>query len=182
MDWTVHGERTLYQSYWVSFGLIDVELPTGRRFDHEVLRAPSPSAGTVVYSPDKGVLLLWRHRFIPDSRGWEVPAGRVEVGETPETGAAREVLEETGWRPGPLQPLFDYNPSSGIFDQSFHVFFADCAEEVGAPVDWFEADLVRWVPVDEVRAELSRGHIHDGLTATALSWCFAVGPLSTLSR
>ena len=46
--------------------------------------------------------MLWRHRFITDSWGWEIPAGGVDAGETPEDAAAREVLEETGrieWLP-----------------------------------------------------------------------------------
>ena len=47
--------------------------------------------------PARGVLALWRHRFITDTWGWEIPAGRLEAGETAEQAARRETLEETGW-------------------------------------------------------------------------------------
>ena len=60
---------------------------------------PNQAAGTIVRDPDRGVLLLWRHRFITDTWGWEIPAGRIDPGETPEQAAARETLEETGWEP-----------------------------------------------------------------------------------
>jgi len=55
------------------------------------------------------VLLLWRHRFITVTWGWEIPVGRAEPGGSPAQAAAREVEEETGWRPGlwwnhPRQP------------------------------------------------------------------------------
>src|SRR5438046_60145 len=96
MQWTVHGERSIYESEWVSLRLVDVEIPGHRRFDHHVVRAPQPAAGAVVIDDDERVLLLWRHRFITDSWGWEIPAGRIEPGETAEEAAAREVLEETG--------------------------------------------------------------------------------------
>lgn len=181
MEWTVHGERTIYSSHWVSFGLIDTELPTGRRFEHEVVRTPGPAAGTVVFDRTRGVLLLWRHRFITGGRGWEIPAGHVDQGETPVEGAAREVLEETGWQvrsSQSLRPLFSYHPSSGMLDQTFHVFFSDDVEHVSDPVDWFESDRIEWVPLATVRAEVAEGRVTDGLTLTALSWCLACGPLA----
>lgn len=182
MDWVVHGERTIYSSHWLSFGLIDTELPNGRRFQHEVVRAPTPAAGTVVYCPQRGVLMLWRHRFITAARGWEIPAGRVEPGESPADAAAREVYEETGWRPSTVRPLFTFNPSSGMVDQTFHVFFGESPRYESEPPDWYESERVEWVPLGELRRQLASGSIRDGLTVTALSWCFACGPLSDPNR
>jgi 8-oxo-dGTP pyrophosphatase MutT (NUDIX family) len=103
MRWIVHGERTLYSSPWVGLRLVDVEIPGGERFEHHVVRVPRQAAGCVVHDPDRGVLLLWRHRFITDTWGWEIPAGAVDDGERPGDAAAREVREETGWRPGPVE-------------------------------------------------------------------------------
>ena len=91
MRWTVHGERALYESEWVRLALVDVEIPGEARFEHHVVRMPNQASGTVVHDPDRGVLLLWRHRFITDTWGWEIPAGRIDDGETPEEAAAREV-------------------------------------------------------------------------------------------
>ena len=82
MRWTIHGERSLYDSEWVKLHLADVELPDGKRFEHHLIRAPMPATGVVVRDGTRGVLLLWRHRFITDTWGWEIPAGMVEQGET----------------------------------------------------------------------------------------------------
>ena len=134
MRWHVHGERSLYESEWVRLSLVDVELPSGRRFEHHVVRMPAPAAGVVVTDPDHdGVLLLWRHRFTTDTWGWEIPAGRVDPGESPIEAGHRETLEETGWRPGPLRSLVSYFPYNGISDGTFHLFAADRAEHVGDP-------------------------------------------------
>lgn len=173
MRWTVHGESIVYDSPWVGLRLADVELPDGRRFDHHVIRMPRPAAGVVVADPERGVLLLWRHRFVTDSWGWEIPAGRVEDGETVAEGAAREVLEETGWRPGPLRALTSYHPSNGVSDQTFHLFAADGAAYVGDPTDWTESERVEWLPLDRLRAEVAAGRVGDGLSLTALCWCLA---------
>jgi 8-oxo-dGTP pyrophosphatase MutT (NUDIX family) len=167
--WIVHGERPLYQSDWVSLSLVDVELPDGQRFEHHVVRIPNEAAAVVVHDPDRGVLLLHRHRFIVDSWGWEVPAGRIDDGETPEQTAARETLEETGWRPGPMRPLFAYYPMNGSADQRFHVFQADGATYEREP-DQVETDRVEWVPLPELRRLIAAGEITDGFSLTALLW------------
>lgn len=173
MEWTVHGRRAVYRSPWVGLDLVDVEVPEGARFEHHVVRAPRPAAGCVVVDGGRGVLLLWRHRFITGTWGWEVPAGGVDPGEAPVEAAAREVLEETGWPPGPLRPLHGYHPSNGLSDQRFELFGAQGASYVGAPTDPGEAERVEWVPVPEVWALVQRGQVQDGLSLTALLWWLA---------
>jgi 8-oxo-dGTP pyrophosphatase MutT (NUDIX family) len=157
--------------------LVDVEIPGGDRFDHHVVRYPQAASGTVVVDPDRGVLLLWRHRFITDTWGWEVPAGRVELGETPADAAGRETEEETGWRPGPLRLLGAYAPSNGSTDQIFHVFVADGATHIGEPTDVGESERVAWVPVAEVRDLIATGQITDGLSLTSLLWALATAEI-----
>ena len=178
MRWTVHGERSLYESPWVHLRLVDIEIPDHERFEHHVIRVDFAAAGTVIFDPDRGVLLLWRHRFITDTWGWEIPAGRVDPGETAEAAAAREAYEETGWRPGPLRPLLSYHPSNGSSDQVFHLFLADGAEHVGAPTDRSESERIEWVAVADVRAAIEAGEIRDGLSLSGLLHALAFGHLA----
>jgi len=173
----VHGERPIYDSEWMRLVLVDVEIPGVERFDHHVVRYPQAASGTVVHDPDHGVLLLWRHRFITDTWGWEIPAGRIETGETPEQAAVRETLEETGWRPGPLTRVGSYAPSNGTSDQIFHVFTAAGATHVGEPTDIGESERVAWLPVGEVRRLVVDDEVTDGLTLTSLLWALAVSAI-----
>lgn len=170
MKWTVHGERVIYDSEWMRLALTDVEIPGGARFEHHVLRMPAHAAGTVVADPARGVLLLWRHRFTTDTWGWEVPAGRIDAGETAVEAAAREVLEETGWQPGALRHLTTYFPHNGTSDATFHLFAAEGATHVGPPSDPSESERIEWVPVDGLRRAISDGEVGDGLSLTALLW------------
>jgi 8-oxo-dGTP pyrophosphatase MutT (NUDIX family) len=169
VEWIEHGERSLYESPWVSLRLVDVEVPGGARFEHHVVRHTGPAAGTVVAGED-GVLLLWRHRFITRTWGWEVPAGRVEAGESAIEGAAREVLEETGWQPGPLRHMVGYHPTNGTSDKRFELFVAEGASYVGEPTDPSESTRVEWLPVPRLRGLLRDGEVQDGLSLTALTW------------
>lgn len=170
MRWTVHGERAVYESPWMSVLLADVELPSGKRFEHHLMRQPHEAAAAVVHDPERGILLLWRHRFITDRWGWEVPAGSIDPGEQPADAAVRETLEETGWRPGPLRPLVEFTPMPGSVDQTFHVFLADGAEHEGEPEDPDEAERVEWVPLPRVRELVRGGGVVDGYSLVALLW------------
>jgi 8-oxo-dGTP pyrophosphatase MutT (NUDIX family) len=172
--WVVHGERSVYESPWVSLALVDVEVPGGERFEHHVVRMPGDASGVVVHDQGR-VLLIHRHRFITDTTGWEIPAGRVEKGEDPIQAAARETLEETGWRPLRLTRLFSYFPAVGLLDQRFNVFLAEGAERVGDPTDASESDRVEWLPVSDLPRLIRGGEIDDGYSMTALLWFLQLG-------
>ncbi len=164
MEWKVHGERYVYESKWVSLALVDVELPDGERFEHHVVRAPAGAAGTVVHDPDRGVLMMWRHRFTTDTWGWEIPGGRVDADESFEDAAVRETIEETGWRPRDVGPLISFHPMNGISDQVFNVFLAEAADYMGEPSNLNESDRIEWIPVPRLLQLIHEGEIKDGLS------------------
>ena len=100
MQWTNLSEQTVYANRWFRVNLADVELPDGRHLDHFLIRLRPVAVATAVNAANE-VLMLWRHRFITDSWGWELAAGVVEDGEDIEAAAAREMEEETGLAPRP---------------------------------------------------------------------------------
>ncbi|TDQ45387.1 NUDIX hydrolase [Actinorugispora endophytica] len=174
MRWTVHSEKPLYRDQWLDIRLADVEITGGRHLQHRVIRS-APGAGAVVVNGTGEVLLLWRHRFITDSWGYEIPIGGIEKDESLEAAAAREVEEETGWRPGPLRPLLYAQPSAGISDSEHHVFLAETAERVGAPEEDWEAERVEWVPLGRVPELVAKREIVSGTTMNALLYLVATG-------
>jgi len=168
--WTSHGRRLAYGSDYVNVWLDDVEIPGVGRVDHHVLTMPRPSATSVVTDDQGRFLLLWRHRFITDTWGWEVPAGWADPGEGPETAIRREVEEETGGRPGKVVPLVAYNALSGISTMRFSSFHVTDCEYIGPPQDQSESSHIEWVPEAEVVKLMAHGQIPDGPSLTALSY------------
>jgi 8-oxo-dGTP pyrophosphatase MutT (NUDIX family) len=173
MRWTVCSEKPLYSDEWLDIRVADVELPDGRHLAHRLIRTP-PGAGCVVVRGGQA-LLLWRHRFITGSQGWEIPIGKIEPGEDPATAAARETEEETGWRPGPLRHLLRVEPTPGLSDSAHSIYLADGAERVGSPQDDFESDSVSWVPLASVPSLIDSGDITSGTTLAALLYLIASG-------
>jgi 8-oxo-dGTP pyrophosphatase MutT (NUDIX family) len=174
MRWTVRSEKPLYNDPWLDIRVADVELPDGRHLEHRVIRTP-PGAGAVVTDEDGRVLLLWRHRFITDTWGWEIPIGRAESGEDLAVAAAREVEEETGWRPGPLSPLLRVEPTPGISTSVHHLYRARSATRIGTPEDDFESSRIEWVPLSTIPALIDAGQVSSGTTLAALLYTLAQG-------
>jgi 8-oxo-dGTP pyrophosphatase MutT (NUDIX family) len=146
--WTVHGRRAMYESEWVNVYLDDVELPDGHHIDHHVLTFPKTSQTAVVLNDARDhVLLIWRHRFITDAWGWEVPAGWVEPGEDPEAAIRREIEEETGYAAGHIEPMVSYNALSGISTMRFTAYVGwEARQSLGSTA--LKLRIFMWLWVD----------------------------------
>jgi len=166
MRWQVHGRRPVYDSEWVTISLVDVETPSGRRYEHHAISSKD-AAGVIVTDSERRTMLIWRHRFLGDKWGYEVPGGMIDPGETPEQAARRECVEESGWSPGPLRLLQHFSPNAGQSTQTFWVFAAEGGELVGPPHSE-EAERVDWVTEDELRAIVADNLVLDGLSAIAV--------------
>src|SRR4051812_13473282 len=142
-EWTIHNERVIDDSRRAILGIADVELPDGVRFEQYVLRVP-PAAIVVVLNDEDHVLMMWRHRFIIDRWVWELPGGYLDSEEDASVCAAREVEEETGWRPRRMEQLLSFQPMVGTIDQPNVVYLARGADFTGAAPDINEAEHIAW--------------------------------------
>lgn len=157
-EWTIHGERIVDDTRRAVLSIADVELPDGVRFEQYVLRVPA-AAMVIVLDNDDRVLMMWRHRFIVDRWVWELPGGYLDPGEDPAVCAAREVEEETGWRPRTMEPLLTFQPMVGTIDQPNIIFLARGADHTGAAPDVNEAERIGWIPLAEAQQRISDGEI-----------------------
>ena len=127
-----------------------------------------PRAG-IVAMRDGCVLLTRQYRFLIDDYTWEIPGGRVDAGESPETAAVRECIEETGVRCEGLVPLVTYYPGLDNFNNRT-TLFRSAQVEVVAPFVPNEAEVVeiRWIPLEECLGMVFSGAILDALTVAGL--------------
>jgi 8-oxo-dGTP pyrophosphatase MutT (NUDIX family) len=157
-EWTIHGERVIDDTRRAVLSIADVELPDGVRFEQYVLRVPG-AAMVVVLDDDQRVLMMWRHRFIVRRWVWELPGGYLDPHEEPMACAAREVEEETGWRPRSMQELINFQPMVGTIDQENVVYLARGADYTGSAPDINEAERIGWIPLAEIPQHIDDGTI-----------------------
>lgn len=156
--WIVHEEREVDSTRRARFSVAKVELPDGTVFEQYVLRLPRAAMVVVLDDADR-VLMMWRHRWILDRWVWELPGGYVDGSEDPATAAAREVEEETGWRPRQLEPLVSFQPMVGTADAENLIYVARGADRVDGPVDVNEAARIDWLPLHDIPRRIASGHI-----------------------
>jgi 8-oxo-dGTP pyrophosphatase MutT (NUDIX family) len=165
--WIIHGERVVDDSRRGRLSIAEVELPDGVRFEQYVLRLPKSAIVAVV--KDDQVLMLWRHRFVIDRWVWELPGGYVDPAEDPAVAAAREVEEETGWRPGPMERLATFQPMVSTIDSENLIFMAHGADAVPEQSrDINEAAKVAWIQLSDVPKLMAAGEIVGSSSIVAL--------------
>ncbi|MFE5284549.1 NUDIX hydrolase [Nocardia sp. NPDC056611] len=123
---------------------------------------------TLVLNENRDALLMYRHRFIIDQWVWELPGGYVDSAEDVAVAAAREVEEETGWRPRTMQHLVTYQPSIGTLDQPQEIYLSRGADLTDTAPDINEAEDVRWIPLTKAASMIDRGEIVGAATVVAI--------------
>lgn len=163
----VLNHERIYSGKVLDLDVDDVEEPGGIRGRREIVRQRGSVAALPVH-PDGRVVLVRQYRYAVDSRVWELPAGRIDPGETPAEGARRELEEEVGLRPGTLEPLLDFWTTPGFCDEVMHLYRATDLESVPPRPEEDENIEAAVFTLEEAREMLRRGEIREGKTVVAL--------------
>ncbi len=154
-----------------------VRLPDGVTAEMDILRHPGASAVVPFLSGPMGdepqVLLLRQYRYAAGGYLYEIPAGRLDEGETPIQCAARELKEETGCTADLIEPMTSILTTPGFTDEVIHLFMATGLThgEPNREADEFvEVVIMR---LSEALERISSGEITDSKTVLAL--LFAAG-------
>jgi len=173
---TVRSER-IYDSWWVGLRRDVLALPGGGEQEHHVVEI-GDAVAIVAVTTDGRILLVGQRRHAHGKTHWEVPAGRLEDGEEPAAGAARELLEETGHAAASWTRLPGFYPINGISAHRAHAFVATGCERV-AEMDLDPAEQITWRSFEprEVDALLRAGRLEDAFSALTLLYAQYLGHL-----
>ncbi len=133
----------------------------------EVVRHPG-GAGALPLFDDGQVALVKQYRHPARRELLEIPAGRIEVGETPEMCAAREVEQEIGFRAGRIEKLAEFYSTPGFCEEKLHVYLATDLTPSSQALDHDELVEVVYLPFAEAAQMLGSGGIEDSKTFIAL--------------
>ena len=125
---------------------------------------------------DGRIVLIRQFRTAVDQYIWEIPAGTREPGEEPRITAARELIEETGYRAGRLVPLPSFWSSPGFLTEKIDLFLATDLTAGESALEDGEDLTIQIIDKETARAWIESGEIKDGKTLVALlAWLGRVG-------
>jgi len=165
------NKKCIYDGKVVSLTVGEAELDDGAVAHREVI---NHSGGVgVVPVIDNSVIMVRQYRIAIEKDILEIPAGKIDPGESPEDCARRELEEETGYRARRLVPAGAFYPSVGYTDEIIYLYLGFDLEESDQKLDSDERIKVVRMSIDKLREMLAARELFDSKTIIGLRELFA---------
>jgi len=173
----VLGSRVSYRGPVFSVTSDEVEEPGGVRARRDVVRHSGSIVVLAVEKRARGaksaeprLLLERQYRHAAQSMMWELPAGRIDDGETALTAAKRELIEETGYRARQWKRILHFYVSPGFLDETMTIYLARGLEAGEAQPEADERITTRFFSLSEAKRMALQGRIRDAKTICGILW------------
>ena len=173
----VLSSRVSYRGPVFSVTTDEVEEPGGVRARRDVIRHSGSIVVLAVEEPAKAasgaeprILLERQYRHAAQSMMWELPAGRIDNGETALTAAKRELLEETGYSAHQWKRILHFYVSPGFLDETMTIYLARGLRAGVAQPEADERITFRFLGLAEAKQMAMNGRIRDAKTIAGILW------------
>jgi ADP-ribose pyrophosphatase len=168
----VLSSRVVYRgpSFWVSFD--QVLEPSGVRARRDIVHHTGSVVILAVEQSDSEPLVLLEHQYRHAAQKylWELPAGRIDKGESELAAAKRELREETGYAATSWRRVLRFYASPGFVAEIMAIFLARGLRPGTAQPEADEVIETRMVPLSEAVRMVMGGRIWDAKTIAGVLW------------
>ena len=166
------SSEMIYQGRVFGLRRDDVVEPSGLRATREVIAHPG-SVVVLPVLPDGRIVMVRQYRHATRQYLWELVAGRKEPEETPKQGAARELLEETGYRAKRFKVFLDVFPTPGFLEERMYLLLAEGLTAGEAQPEEDEKIEVRAYRVNELKRMIKSGRMRDAKSIAGILYYLA---------
>jgi ADP-ribose pyrophosphatase len=164
---TTLSSKQMFSGNLLKLRVDEVLLPNGRKSTREIVEHPGAVAVVAITENDE-VLMVRQYRKAIERELLEIPAGKLEEGESREVCVERELMEETGYFPNELTYLTSFYTSPGFSNEILHLFIAKNLIKKSRDADFDEYLQAEKVPFEEAINKIRTGEIVDSKTITGL--------------
>lgn len=143
-----------------------VALSDGQESTRDIVRHHG-GVGVVPFT-GTSVILVKQYRIAIEQEILEIPAGKLEGDESPESRGRAELVEEAGYKAGKMIPAGFIYPSVGFLTEKIHLFLALELEQTQARPEWDEEIEIVETPMEEIHQKLKTGFFTDAKTIAGL--------------
>jgi len=174
--------ETIYQGPVFGVRRDEVLEPSGIRITREVITHPG-SVVVLPVLPDGRILLIRQYRHATRQYLWELVAGRMEAGESPRRAAARELIEETGYRARRFRVFLDVFPTPGFLEERMYILLAQELTSGDARPEVDEKITPRAFTPSQLRQMMRRRKLRDAKSIAGLLYYFSfLSPRGAVNR
>ena len=166
-DATMTEKEIAFRGRVISVEVSQEPLPNGRSAHYEIVRHPGGAAVVALDDRDQ-ICLLRQYRPAGGGWVWELPAGRLEPGEPPQSTAVRELLEEAGCEAARWDSLGSILSSPGVFDETIFLYLARDLTPRQTRHEPHEVIEVHWVALTDALRRATNGELRDAKTVIGL--------------
>jgi len=168
----VLSSKTVFKGKVFSVVSDELQEPDNVHARRDVIRHPGSIVVLAVDDSGKEsrVLLERQYRYAADERLWELPAGRIDEGESELAAAKRELIEETGFTASQWQRALFFYVSPGFLDETMSVYMATGLQRGEAQPEDDERISIRFFPLSQAVQMAISGKIKDAKTIASLLW------------
>jgi ADP-ribose pyrophosphatase len=145
--------------------------PSGVHATREMITHPG-SVVVLPVLPDGRIVLIRQYRHAAKQYLWELVAGRIDAGENPRKAAARELIEETGYRAKHFRVFLDVFPTPGFLEERMFILLAEGLTAGDAEPEEDEKIISRVYTRKELEEMIRLGKLRDAKTIAALLYYF----------
>jgi ADP-ribose pyrophosphatase len=160
-------KKTIYSGNAVGFNADEVILPDGKKACREYMRHPGAVAA-VAFTGKGDIVLVRQYRYPIGKLTYEIPAGKLDKGESPVSCVRRELAEETGFTAKKIRKLCAYWPTPAFSDEVIHIYLARGLKQAGMSPDSDEFIDCKIVPLKRALSWIKNGKIRDSKTIIAI--------------
>ena len=167
----VLSSKTVYEGSIFAVRQDEVVEPSGVHATREVIAHPG-SVVVLPVLPDGQIVLIRQYRHAAKQYLWELVAGRIDAGENPRKAAARELLEETGYRAERFRIFLDVFPTPGFLEERMFILLAEGLTAGEAQPEEDEKIVSRAYNRRQLEEMIRRGKLRDAKTIAGLLFYF----------
>jgi ADP-ribose pyrophosphatase len=161
-------DNLIFKGRVAEFHRVGVRMPDGRVIERDFVHYNGAAVILPVLA-DGSIVMIRNYRFAVEEHLLELPAGMIDGAEGPQAAAGRELIEETGYTAGRIEPLGWFYTGPGTTDEKMHAFLATDLQPGSQHLEVYEQIKVEAFPPADVRRMVADGTIHDGKTIAALA-------------
>jgi ADP-ribose pyrophosphatase len=163
----VLSSRVIYEGAVFGIRRDEIIEPSGVRTTREMITHPG-SVVILPLLPDGRILLIQQYRYAAREYLWELVAGRMDPGENPRQAAARELIEETGYRAKRLRIFLEFFPTPGFLEEKMFLLLAEGLTPGKAEPEEDEKIISRAYSHEQLEEMIRKGKLRDAKTIAGI--------------